>query len=130
MITKFAATIAPAIAAALISAAPALAEGNAKKGQAIYEEYCAACHFEFKANGNNVGPNLSSVIGRKAGSFKGFQYSDAMKTKTHVWSEANLLRFLAGPDKMVPDTAMGFEGFADNQMRLDVIAYLKQQQGK
>jgi cytochrome c len=111
-------------------AAPALAQGNAKKGEAIYEENCAACHFEFKANGNNVGPNLSSVIGRKAGSFKGFLYSDAMKAKSHIWTEANLLRFLAGPDKMVPNTEMGFEGFADEKKRLDVIAYLKSQQGK
>jgi cytochrome c len=127
---KFDPAIAPAFAAALMLAAPALAEGNANKGKAIFEEECAACHFENKADGNNVGPNLSSVIGRKAGTFKGFRYSDAMKAKTNIWTEANLLRFLAGPDKMVPDTEMGFEGFADKQMRLDVIAYLKRQQGK
>ena len=41
-----------------------------------------------------------------------------------------LLRFLAAPDKMVPDTEMGFDGFEDAKMSRDVIAYLKKIQGK
>ena len=51
---KFDPAIPLVFAAALMLAAPALAQGNAKKGNAIFEEYCAACHFEFTANGNNV----------------------------------------------------------------------------
>ena len=127
---KFFASIPPAIAAAMILAAPAMAQGNVKKGETVYEEYSAACHFEFKANGNNVGPNLSSVIGRKAGTFKGYSYSSSMEEAAHIWTEAALNRFLSGPQKMVRGNIMGFDGFDDANMRADVIAYLKQQQGK
>lgn len=127
---KFFANVPLAIVAALILAAPAMAQGNAKNGKTIYEENCAACHFEFKANGNNVGPNLSSVIGRKAGTFKGYGYSSSMEEATHIWTEAALNRFLSGPQKMVPGNIMGFDGFGDANVRRDVIAYLKQQQGK
>jgi cytochrome c len=127
---KFFASIALAINAALVLAAPALAEGNAKKGKATFDTHCGTCHWETKAGGNLVGPNLSSVLGRKAGSFEGFHYSAAMKAKSHIWTEPNLLRFLAAPDKMVPDTEMGFGGFADANMARDVIAYLKSVQGK
>ena len=130
MSIKATAYIALSIAAALFLAAPASAQGNAKKGKAIFDNRCSACHYETKANGNLVGPNLSSVIGRTAGSFKGFLYSSAMKAKSHIWTEANLLRFLAEPDKMVPDTQMGFGGFDDAKMARDVIAYLKSVQGK
>jgi len=75
---------AAAIGVAGALAVPALARGNSKNGENVFVEHCSACHFEFKAYGNNVGPNLISVTGRKAGSFKGFLYSDGMKAKSHM----------------------------------------------
>ncbi|NQV54918.1 MAG: c-type cytochrome [Rhodospirillales bacterium] len=118
------------IGAGVFMAAPVSAGGDAKNGSALFEENCAPCHYEFKSNGNNVGPNLSSVIGRMAGTFLGYDYSTALKAASHVWTEALLVKFLAGPNKMVPGTNMGFEGFETEANRRDVVAYIKQQQGK
>lgn len=109
---------------------PAAAEGDAKNGQRLFVKRCSECHFEFKAKGNNVGPNLSGVLGRKAGTFAGFDYSGAMTATSFVWSEALLLRFLTSPEKMVPGTYMGFDGLKSDKDRRDIAAYLKSQKGK
>ena len=109
---------------------PAAAEGDAKNGERLFVKRCSECHFEFKAKGNSVGPNLSGVLGRKAGTFAGFDYSNAMTAKSFVWSEALLLRFLTAPEKMVPDTYMGFDGLKSDKDRRDIAAYLKSQKGK
>ena len=119
-----------AIAAVMLWAWPAAAEGDAAKGESIFIENCAPCHFEFKANGNNVGPNLSGVLGRRAGTFPGFNYSPAMRAAGHVWSEEILLRYLIAPKKLIPNIKMSFKGFPDAQSRRDVVAYIKKQQGQ
>ena len=114
----------------VLIATPGLADGNAENGRIVFRENCSPCHFKLKAKGNLVGPNLSSVIGRKAGSFPGYKYSPAMKAASHVWTEATLLRYLAGPRKMIPGVKMAFDGFKNETKIRDLVAYLKQQQGK
>lgn len=118
------------VALLLFGATPALAAGDSVRGEAVFIEICAPCHFEFKAMGNNVGPNLSSVIGREAGTFTGYDYSDAMKAQDHEWTDDMLTRYLSGPKDMVPGVRMRFDGFDDPAKIADVIAYLKSIQGK
>ena len=118
------------LGALLIWSGPTLAEGDAKNGDSLYGVYCAGCHFVHKAMGKSVGPNLSGVLGRKAGTFPGYSYSSAMRSAAFVWTEALLMRYLASPEALVPANIMAFYGFADGKERRDVIAYLKSQQGK
>jgi cytochrome c len=97
--------------------------GNASRGAEIYESHCGACH---SLDANRVGPMHRGVFGRKAGIVPGFNYTHALKTSGIVWRAQALDRWLSGPSKMVPGTAMGFS-LSSAQDRADVIAYLKQQ---
>ena len=106
--------------AALALPAAALAAGDPARGAAIYER-CVACH---AIGYDRTGPRHCGLIGRKAGSVKGFAYSEAMKHSGLVWNARTLDRFLAAPLKAVPGTSMGYAGIADAGERRDLIAYL------
>ena len=120
--------LAVALAAGLALAPPARAQDVAA-GQRIYGQ-CRACH-TIEANGRNgVGPNLHSVLGRKAASVEGFRYSAAMKAKGEegwTWSEENLRPYLHNPRGVVPGTNMAFPGLRSDEQINDLIAYLKSQ---
>jgi cytochrome c len=75
---------------------------------------------------NLVGPELNGVIGRKAGSVAGYNYSDANKNSGFTWDEATLKEYLKNPKGKVPGTKMIFAGLPKDQDIDDVIAYLKQ----
>ena len=110
------------IAIALFCAAgPASATGNAARGQTLYKG-CADCH---AINENGVGPMHKGVVGRKAGSVAGYDYSPDLKNSGIVWTEENLDKWLTGPQAMVPETKMFFD-VPDAQDRADIIAYLKE----
>ena len=97
------------------------AGGNARAGKEIYSR-CLACH---ALAYDRTGPRHCGLFGRRAGSVKGFPYSDAMRRSGIVWSDRTLDRFLANPLKAVPGTAMGYAGVADPRERADLIAFLK-----
>ena len=96
--------------------------GNVAQGEHAFMK-CALCHAKDKANG--LGPGLSEVIGRHAGSVPGFRYSEAMKNSNIVWDEKSLDAFLMAPQKDLPGTTMPFAGIPDQQERSDLITYLE-----
>jgi cytochrome c len=101
----------------------ALATGDPKAGEAVYSR-CLGCHaLEY----NRTGPQHCGVIGRRAGTAAGFEYSPGMKKSKLVWNEKTLDRFLADPLKTVPGTTMTYAGVPDSQDRADLIAYLNQE---
>ena len=63
------------------------------------------------------------MIGRKAGTLAGFDYTPALKASGVTWTMANLDRWLIGPQKLVPGTAMTAV-VPDAHERSDLIAYL------
>lgn len=103
-------------------AAGAAAKGDPQAGKEIYSR-CLACH---SLASDRVGPRHCGLFGRRAGSVKGYAYSDAMKRYGVVWNEKTLNRFLANPLKAVPGTNMTYAGVPDPKERADLIAYLKQ----
>ena len=112
-----------AIALALsLTATTALAAGDPVKGKDVFAT-CAGCHV--LSGPAFTAPPLAGVVGRKAGTAKGFDYSPAMAKAGITWTEQTLDAYLANPDKVVPGTAM-FGGMLESaQDRADVIAYLK-----
>jgi cytochrome c len=97
------------------------APGDPGAGARIYTR-CAACHaLEY----DRTGPRHCGLFGRRAGSVKGFEYSEAMKRSGIVWNAQSLDRFLAGPLAAVPGTAMGYSGITDSKERADLIAWLR-----
>ena len=110
------------LALAAGAASAAATKGDPKAGEEIYSR-CLACH---SLTADRVGPRHCGLFGRRAGSEKGFAYSDAMKHYKVVWNEKTLDHFLANPMKVVPGTNMTYAGVPDPKERADLIAYLKQ----
>ena len=101
----------------------ALAAADPAQGQKAFQE-CAACHSQ-KQGENGVGPSLFGVVGRKAGSVSGFNYSNAIKNSKLTWTAQNLDAYIANPQKKVPGTNMPYGGMSDAQQRAALIAYLQ-----
>ena len=111
-----------AVVAVSAPAAPAAAAGDAASGAKAFAQ-CRVCH-SVEPGKNGLGPSLHDVVGRKAGTLAGFNYSPAMKASGFAWSDAKLNDYLRAPMKAVPGTKMAFAGIADDKRRADVIAYL------
>jgi cytochrome c len=109
-------------------AAPASAQ-DAAKGQLVFNR-CRACHAIGPGARNKAGPQLNGIVGKKAASVPGFNYSEAMKTAAGnglVWTEASLSSYLEAPDVFLPGGVMAYSGVKDSADRKDLIAFLKTQ---
>lgn len=112
-------------AAFLCLAAPALAEGDAVAGKAVFKK-CAACHSVEPVN--RVGPTLAGIVGRPVASVADYGYSAAMTAfgdGGKAWNEALLAEYLMSPKAKVPGTAMAFAGLRKLEDIANLIAYLK-----
>jgi cytochrome c len=92
-------------------------------GQDVFNDKCGDCH-SLDPSPVATAPPLKGVVGRKIASIAGFEYSDALKSKSGVWTEANLDVFLANPQSFAPGTTM-FGGAPDPADRKAIIGYLK-----
>ena len=101
--------------------AQASADGDAARGKTLFAR-CGACHTVTEEN--KVGPHLSGVFGRTAGTVAGARYSKAMTASGMTWDEQTLDAFLTEPAKVLPGTTMAIK-LPNPQDRADVIAYLK-----
>jgi len=101
----------------------ARAAGDAARGEQKFVE-CGACH-SLKPGVAMVGPSLSGLFGRKAGSMTDFRYSAAMRRSGITWDAQTLDAFLADPQKDVPANRMPYAGLTDAAARADLIAYLE-----
>jgi cytochrome c len=112
-----------ALSAQIVLASPAAAQTPAR-GRILFLR-CSSCHDISSGPSPKIGPNLSGVVGRRAGSLPGYNYSPAMKAQTFVWDPAHLDLWLQGPSALVPGTAMAFAGLPSETDRQAVIAYLQ-----
>ena len=101
------------------AAAPAFAETGAD----LFVDKCGDCH-TLEANPAATAPPLKGVVGRKIASAPDFLYSDALKAKGGVWTEAALDAFVASPKTFAPGTTM-FGGDDNAADRKAIIDYLK-----
>ena len=115
--------VAIAASVAFVGAVPALAEGDAVAGKAVFNQ-CKACHQVGPEAKNGVGPILNGIVGRKAGEVPGYNYSDANKNSGLTWDEATLRSYLPDPKAKVPGTKMIFPGIKREKQLDDLMAYL------
>lgn len=97
--------------------------GDPEKGAKIAKK-CFVCHVVGSKGKGKIGPNLTGVFGRTAGTFEAYKYSKAMKAANIVWSAETLDTFLTKPKKFVPKTKMAFPGVKKEEQRHDLIAFL------
>ena len=94
---------------------------DVQHGKQVFES-CAACHSD---KPDALGPNLTGVVGRKAGSRDDFRYSNAMMRAGFTWDQGSLRDYLKDPQAKVKGNRMPFSGLADPKDVDDVIAYIE-----
>ncbi len=105
---------------------PALADGDAGKGETVFKK-CMACH-AITEKTNKVGPHLVGLVGRAVATVEGYVYSDSMKNYAAtgaVWDEPALQAYLENPKAIVAKSKMAFPGLKKKDERNDLIAFLK-----
>lgn len=95
----------------LALASPALAAGDAAKGEADFKK-CKACHMIVADDGTEImkggktGPNLYGVVGRQVAGVADFKYGEsiaAVGAKGVIWDEAMLVAYVADPGKWLKE---------------------------
>jgi len=107
-----------------VAAGPARAQ-DAAAGEKVFS-VCRACHQIGETAKIAVGPVLNGVIGRKAGTYPGYSYSEANKNSGITWDEATFTTYIKNPRGTIPGTKMIFIGITDEKKIKDLIAFLEQ----
>ena len=111
----------------VLGATPAIAGGDAVRGKKVFNK-CKACH-SIKVGKHKIGPSLAGVIGRKAGTAKGFKRYKGLKGADWVWDEATLDEYLTNPKLFVKSRNKRKSSMIlklkKKRDRDNVIAYLK-----
>ena len=94
-------------------------------GEKVFTK-CQQCHHVGVGATNFYGPVLNGLIGRKAGTVRGYDYSTALRKSKIVWSYATLSKYLRQPQHAVPGVEMTFKGLQDQKDIDNVIAYVSQ----
>ena len=84
------------MAAVVMTAGAAHAQGDADQGMAVFLANCAACH-SIEPGEHKAGPSLAGVFRRAAGSLEGFQFSSALAAESFEWNDATLFEYLTVP---------------------------------
>lgn len=101
------------------------AAGDPAEGEKVFAK-CKICHQIGEGAKNAVGPELNGVIGRKAGSAPGYNYSDANKNSGITWDEATFREYIKNPKAKIPGTKMIFAGLPKETDIDNLLAYLEQ----
>ena len=73
-----------------------------------------------------AGPTLYGVFGRKAGTVKGYLYSDGLKRSNIIWSAKTIAQlFDLGPDRLTPGSKMPLQKILNPADRKALISYLE-----
>jgi cytochrome c len=97
------------------------------RGERVFQR-CIACHSVVAGEDKLPGPNLRTVIGRRAGTLPGFRFSPALTEAGAgglVWTRQTLDAYLAHPSLVIPGTEMGPPGLREAGDRQDVIDFLE-----
>lgn len=113
------------VVAAMSAISPMASAQDLENGKSVFNK-CRACHQVGEGAKNLVGPILNGLIGRKAGTIEGFNYSDANKNSGITWDDATFREYIKNPKAKIPNTKMVFVGLSDEKDAEDLLAFLKQ----
>jgi cytochrome c2 len=103
------------------SGSTGLISGDAVAGKQVFKK-CEACH-SLEPGKNLIGPSLAGVVGRRAGSEPGYDYSQAMKESDLTWNAETISPI---PRRWFRETRCHFLGLKTDRDRADIIALLSQ----
>jgi cytochrome c len=124
MVTRALAMRAMMLIPAIVLIAPvARADGDAARGEKLYDD-CVACH-PVEAGVHGIGPTLHRIVGRKVGEIADYRYSPALRRSGITWTAEALDTFIGDPQASVPANRMPYAGMTNAGDRADLIAYLQ-----
>jgi cytochrome c len=106
-----------------------LAAASAADGERVARR-CTACHTFEQGGGHGTGPAMYGVLGRQVAAVSGFNYSSAMREYAEggtQWLYQNMYEYLENPRRYVPGTSMAFAGLRSQDDRINLLAYMRQQ---
>jgi cytochrome c len=109
----------------LIGLSNVAAAQDAAAGEKVFAK-CRPCHMIGETAKNSVGPVLNGIIGRKSGTYEGYNYSEANKNSGLTWDEATFRDYIHAPQAKVKGTKMVFAGLPNDKDVDNLIAFLKQ----
>ena len=121
-------TLASALVVAVLSATPAVSDGDPERGAEIWGQ-CASCHTVGPDARHRIGPHLNELFERPAAGLEDFRYSKPMRRAGAdglVWTVDKLDLFLENPKALVSGSRMSFRGIEDAEARQDLLAFLRQ----
>ncbi|MEZ5797776.1 MAG: cytochrome C [Paracoccaceae bacterium] len=113
--------LAPALRAEV---SPAFTDIKLQAGQSLFEAECRRCHATDPSD-PSYGPLLDGVVGRRAGSLEGYDYSEALKGAGFVWTAGALRAWMEDNDALVPGTKMRHVGITDPTVQDFILTYLQ-----
>jgi cytochrome c len=116
------------LAASAVLVAPAYAQSTfdrvkVEAGETLFLSECRRCHAP-GATDPSYGPQLDGVVGRRAGTVDGYEYSEALAGSGIVWTPAALRAWMEDNDGFMPGTKMRHVGIEDRTVQDFILAYL------
>ncbi|NVK46651.1 MAG: c-type cytochrome [Rhodobacteraceae bacterium] len=118
--------IAAAVIPALFATVAFAGEYDAIKtaaGAEFFDKECHRCH-SVDADRASYGPLLTGVVGREAGTFEGYPYSEALQNAGFVWTKGAIRAWMEDNDALVPGTKMRHVGVSDPTVQDFIVTYL------
>jgi cytochrome c len=97
------------------------AEDDSNRAERLYVERCGGCH---SLDEHGPGPKHRGLIGRRAGTLPGFEYSKALRESGLVWTAQLLDQWIADPNALVPGNRMVVQLASDPADRTAIVKYL------
>ena len=124
MVTRALAMRAMMLIPAIVLIAPvARADGDAARGEKLYDD-CVACH-PVEAGVHGIGPTLHGIVGRKVGDIADYRYSAALRRSAIFFDEGSPGISSDKHVASVPANRMPYAGMTNAGDRADLIAYLQ-----
>ncbi|PCI38656.1 MAG: cytochrome C [Rhodospirillaceae bacterium] len=99
----------------------------AASGKTLYKKRCVSCH-SLEAGVNGIGPSLYDIIGKAAGSEKGFGGYGGLKGARFVWTAEFLDSFIYDPKYFLGKLTPMMSRVKKAKERIAIIEFLKAQQ--
>ncbi|HTP62890.1 MAG TPA: c-type cytochrome [Burkholderiales bacterium] len=102
----------------------AAADEFADPGRRIFQRHCQTCHGGTGQADSPIGPDLTGIIGRKAGAGDSGVHSRLAVESGIVWTRSSLRRYLQDPGREMPGTLMPVQ-VSDPRELDDLLNYLE-----
>jgi cytochrome c2 len=98
-----------------------------ESGRQLYDRHCRTCHGGTGPADSPIGPDLSGIVGKKAGAQASGIHSRTAIDSAIVWNRETLRRFLTAPRGEIPGSIMpvGVADPAELERLLDYLESLR-----